>query len=453
MAVSRDILLIHPWIYDFTAYDFWVKPLGLLYAAALLEKHTRHRLSFVDCLDRSHPGLRKAGRSNPDGRGPFPKEAVPKPRILAGVPRRFSRYGIPVPLFDQALESVPSPDAVLMTCGMTYWYPGVQAAIELVRRRFGRVPVVLGGIYASLCPEHAASQSGADAVAVGPAETSLFPALRKVLGDASVPDVPPGAGLDSLPPPSFGMLRDTSWLPVLASRGCPFRCAFCASRLLAARFEQRTPDSVAAEIEGHHARFGTRNFAFYDDALLANKERHIVPLLERLSAAAVPLRFHTPNGLHLRAIDPPMARLLRRAGFASLYLSLESADPGLLREKTPKTSPEELAPALAALESVGYRRRDIGVYLIAGLPGQDAASVRESIGFVRSLGATPRVAFFSPIPGTDEWEVLSSRGLVSDDTDPLLHNKLAFAYLKADFASAGFESIRRLLSEGRDSTP
>jgi radical SAM superfamily enzyme YgiQ (UPF0313 family) len=451
MAVSRNILLIHPWIYDFTAYDFWVKPLGLLYVAALLEKHTRHRLSFVDCLDRSHPGLRRPVRSKPDG--PFPKETVPKPRILARVPRRFSRYGIPIPLFEEALGRVPRPDAVLMTCGMTYWYPGVQAAIDLVRRRFGAVPVILGGIYASLCPKHAASQSGADVVAVGPAETSLFPALSKVLGDTAVPDVPPSPGLASLPPPSFGMLRDRSWLPVLTSRGCPFRCTFCASRLLAARFEQRTPASVAAEIESHRARFGTRDFSFYDDALLVNKERHIVPLLERLVAAAVPLRFHTPNGLHLRAIDPPLARLLRRAGFASLYLSLESTDPCLLREKTPKASPEELAPALAALESAGYRRRDIGVYLIAGLPGQDAASVKESVGFVRSLGATPRVAFFSPIPRTDEWAGLSSRGLVTDETDPLLHNKLAFAYLKADFAPDGFEGLRRFLTEAWDSPP
>jgi radical SAM superfamily enzyme YgiQ (UPF0313 family) len=448
MAVSRNILLVNPWIYDFTAYDFWALPIGLLYAAALLEKYTRHRLSFIDCLDRSHPGLTKPPRTKPDGRGPFPKEAVPKPPVLGPVPRRFSRYGIPVRLFEEALASVPRPDAVLMTCGMTYWYPGVQAAVDLVRRRFGGVPVILGGIYASLCPDHAASQSGADTVAAGPAETSLFPALRDVLGDRAVPAALPASGIDSLPAPSFGLLRDRFWLPVLTSRGCPFRCTFCASRLLAGSLEQRPPASVAAEIEDHYIRFGTRDFVFYDDALLVNKERHIVPLLERVAAAALPLRFHTPNGLHIREIDAPMARLLRRSGVESLYLSLESADPSLLREKTPKTSPEELEPALAALENAGYRRREIGVYLIAGLPGQEAAGVMESIEFVRALGATPRVAFFSPIPGTGEWDALLSRGIVTDGTDPLLHNKLAFAYLKGDLTRAGFDGVRRLLAEG-----
>jgi hypothetical protein len=38
---------------------------------------------------------------------------------------------------------------------MTYWYPGVVEAIARVRARFGAVPVVLGGVYATLCTDHA----------------------------------------------------------------------------------------------------------------------------------------------------------------------------------------------------------------------------------------------------------------------------------------------------------
>jgi radical SAM superfamily enzyme YgiQ (UPF0313 family) len=446
MAPAKNVLLINPWIYDFTAYDFWLKPLGLLYMAALLERHPSFRLSFIDCLDRSHPGLGAPSKMKPDGRGPFHKEEIPKPGLLAGVPRRFSRYGIPIRLFEEELGRVPRPDAVLLTCTMTYWYPGVQAVVELVRRRFGTVPVILGGVYATLCRGHAQSASGADIVAPGPGEKSLFAALRAALGDG-VPPPPEFAGLDSLPAPAFEWLRDRTWLPVLTSRGCPFRCTFCASHLLADGFEQRSPHSVAAEIEAHHARFGTRNFAFYDDALLLDKERHIVPLLERIAAAGFPVRLHTPNGLHIREIDVRLARLFRQAGVTSLYLSLESADESLVHEKSPKTSPGDLPKALAALEEAGYGRQDVSVYLIMDLPGQGAASVEESIRYVRGLGATPRVAYFSPIPGTAEWETLSRRGVVSEDTDPLLHNKVAFAYLKGDSSPAEFEGVKKILAE------
>jgi radical SAM superfamily enzyme YgiQ (UPF0313 family) len=442
MPPSKNVLLINPWIYDFTAYDFWMKPLGLLYVASLIRRFTPHSVSFIDCLDRSHPGLKKQPAMKADGRGPFPKEEVPKPAVLRGVPRRFSRYGIPVAVFEEELARSPKPDVVLLTSAMTYWYPGVQAVVDLVRRRFGAVPVLLGGVYATLCPDHARAETGADLVVPGPAGTALFAALAAALdsGPLSIPDL---SGPDALPPPAFDLVRDKTWLPVMTSRGCPFRCSFCASSLLNAGFEQRPATSVLSEILESHARFGTRHFAFYDDAFLAGKERHAWPLLEGLSAAARSLSFHAPNGLHLREVDATTARLLRAAGVRSIYLSLESTDEALMRERSPKASAEDLIRALGELERAGYERRAVSVYLIAGLPGQGAAGIEESVRFVRGLRATPRVAYFSPIPGTTEWSTLVRRGVLAEDSDPLLHNKTAFAYLKSDLPVPEIAAFKR----------
>jgi radical SAM superfamily enzyme YgiQ (UPF0313 family) len=442
MGQPKDLLLINPWIHDFTAYDFWMKPLGLLYAAALIRRTTAHRLSFIDCLDRFHPGLARPGAGKPDGRGPFHKEEIPKPEALRGVPRRFSRYGLPVALFEEALARAPRPDAVLVTSAMTYWYPGVQAVIELVRRRFGAVPVILGGIYATLCPGHAKAESGADLVLPGPAEDGLTAALAEVLdGPAAASSGP--APPDALPPPAFDLLKDRTWLPVLTSRGCPLRCAYCASSRLSAGFRQRPVDAVLAEVAASRARFGTRHFAFYDDALLAGKQGHAWPLFEGLAAAGPGTAFHAPNGLHPREIDAPTARLMRAAGVRSLYLSLESTDPDVMDERGPKASPADLDRALRALDAAGYDRKDVGVYLMAGLPGQATAGIRESVGFVRRLGAVPRVAHFSPIPGTAEWAGLVRAGILADDADPLLHNKTAFAYLKSGLAPEELGALLR----------
>ena len=46
------ILLVNPYIYDFTAYDLWLRPLGLLYIAAILKKYTDSELYWLDVLDR-----------------------------------------------------------------------------------------------------------------------------------------------------------------------------------------------------------------------------------------------------------------------------------------------------------------------------------------------------------------------------------------------------------------
>ncbi len=441
MAPKRNFLLINPWIHDFTAYDFWARPLGLLYIAAILEKSFSCRIDFIDCLDRAHPALVRSRRSRPDGRGAFPKETVPKPDVLRDIPRRFSRYGIPVALFREGLTRVPAPDIVFLNGAMTYWYPGVQEAVGLVRERFGRVPVVLGGAYATLVPEHARRHSGADVVVEGPGENEILPLVREILGDPPTEDVRYPT-LDAMPRPALGLLRDRTCLPILTSRGCPFRCTFCAGRLLFDGFEQRSPASVIAEIADGAGRLGARHFAFYDDALFLNKAGHLIPILEEVAALGPRVTFHTPNGVHVREIDPGFARLLRRAGVGSLYLSQESVDESLLGERAPKVVPEDLERALSALEGAGYARSDIGVYLIAGLPGQEAAAVREAVRRVLGLGAVPRLAHYSPIPRTPDWEILVRRGALAADADPLLHNKTVGPWLWGSLSPDELSEIR-----------
>jgi len=450
MPFKKNILLINPWIYDFTAYDFWLRPLGLLYIASILRSHTGFRLSFIDCLDRYHPLLPKKMKAKPDGRGPFPKEEVTKPVVLKDVPRKYSRYGIPVYLFLQELNRVSSPDLVLITCTMTYWYPGVQLVVELVRQKFGRVPIVLGGIYATLLPQHARSSTEVDFVVQGAGEKKIFSVLKEALGEGSFPEIQ----IDSfggVPWPALDLLRNKQDLPLLTSRGCPFRCSFCAASLLYRDFEQRRPDSVADEIEYHHRQFHTRNFAIYDDALLLNKENHLIPLLEDIIKRKLPVSFHTPNGLHSSEIDFELASLFKRANFRSLYLSQESFEERVLAKASAKVSPKDLEKALENLERAGYGRSNINVYLMAGLPDQDISGIKESVRQVQRLGARPRLAYFSPVPGTPEWNTLVEKGIFSKDVDPLLHNKLTFPYLWGNFSSEDFESLNELLTKKTES--
>lgn len=442
--MKKNILLINPWIYDFTAYDFWLKPLGLLYIASILREKTRCRLYFIDCLDRFHPLLEKKPKSMADGRGHFPKEEVQKPEALKNVPRKYSRYGIPFKLFLHELDQVPVPDLVLITCTMTYWYPGVQAVVELVRKKFGSVPIVLGGIYATLATDHAIRSSGADVVIPGPAENKILPVVKRILGDADVREAEYRRFQD-LPRPACDLLPTKGWLPLLTSRGCPFRCTFCAGPLLYDRFEQDHPSATASDIGRLFQQFGTRHFSFYDDALLLNKESHIIPILEEVVRRAWPVFFHTPNGLHIREIDQGLAFLMKKAGVRSLYLSQESFDEAVIREACPKVAEGDLEKAVACLEKAGYRREDINVYLIAGLPNQEVAGIKESILHVGRLGAKVRLAYFSPIPGTPVWRDLVDKGVLKKDADPLIYNKLTFPYLWGDFSAEDFESLQRIL--------
>lgn len=193
---GKHILLINPWIFDFAAYNFWIKPLGLLYIAAILRKNGC-RLSFLDCLlgdisstngfqlnllnqleflpdDLSFQKKIKPIKRQEDGSSPFYKENIAKPPQLKRVPRKFSRYGLPPSLMLNALKSINKPDLILVSSGMTYWYPGCFEIIKLSRTIFPDVPIILGGIYARICPEHASTFSGADAVFQGVTEAEAI---------------------------------------------------------------------------------------------------------------------------------------------------------------------------------------------------------------------------------------------------------------------------------------
>jgi hypothetical protein len=83
---------------------------------------------------------------------------------------------------------------------------------------------------------------------------------------------------------------------------------------------------------------------------------------------------------------------------------------------------------------------------MVGLPEQDILGIKESIRQVQCLGARPRLAYFSPVPGTPEWDTLVEKGIFLKDADPLLHNKLTFPYLWGNFSSEDFESLHELLN-------
>lgn len=416
---SPPVLLINPWIYDFAAYDFFARPLGLLYLAGLLTARG-YAVNFLDCLGAPH------ARSGPFGTGRYPKEIIPLPPALAEVTRRYGRYGISEAAFRARLGQIPRPAAILVTSLMTYWYPGVAAAISLARERFPDVPVILGGIYATLCPEHAQTHSGAHRVVTGGGEEAICGILEEITGFRPPgPTLPDSAGLDSRPYPALHLLDHPSYIPILTSRGCPLDCTYCASRQLQPTYRRRLPLTVAAELIHWQDQLGLSDAAFYDDALLLAAEDHLLVILEELARRGRTFRLHTPNGLHARLITREVAHWLKRANFATLRLGVETTALGPTRLDA-KLQAGELEAALAYLKEAGFAPNEIGVYLLIGLPDQEETEVAASILRVKELGATPVLAQYSPIPGTALWPRALATSRYDLTANPLFHNNSLF---------------------------
>lgn len=416
------VLLINPPIYDFAAFDLWAKPLGLLYAAARLES-LGHEVRVIDCLDRRHRSVSSVtGKHGPKNRrfatGSYYWTEKPKPAVLSDVPRIYKRFGIPEEALRREIESGPKPDVVGVTSAMTYWYPGVVEAVETARAVFGSVPVALGGIYATLCPSHAREAVRPDFLVTGPGEHALAGIVAEVSGEEPPPEEMP---FSQLPNPAYHLLPHVESVAVLTGRGCPYRCSYCASGILAPRVERRTPESVVVEIQGYADNFGIRDAAFYDDALLWQADAHAKPILEQVAARRLGVRFHTPNGLQVRFIDSELARLMREAGFETVRLSLETVDPSLQSDWDDKVSLDEFLSGVEHLKNAGFTHANMGAYVMTGHPGEETEETLRSMAAAHSAGVAVRLAQYSPIPGTPQFERIRTAARANID-EPLLQN-------------------------------
>ncbi|MFH0838607.1 MAG: B12-binding domain-containing radical SAM protein [Candidatus Omnitrophota bacterium] len=434
------ILLINPWIHDFAAYDLWSKPLGLLTIAAHLKK-LGCSIGYIDCLDRFHPRLKKfltgkLPRTSVYGSGNYFTQAINKPLVFASIPRTYKRYGMPIEVFEELLKEEPRPDVILVSSAMTYWYGGVVEAIALAKKSFKGVPVLLGGIYAQLCPIHARDHSGADFVYNGKSITEVIKLISQYTNTALHLLASDTRGLF----PLYELYAELPYVTLRTSSGCPFRCSYCGWYLLEDVIRQTEPERVVRHIARYHNRHGIKNFAFYDDALLYRAENHLIKILKHLIKQKISVYFHTPNGLHVRYITEEIAMLMKKSGFVKPRLGLETVSGARQRQTGAKTTNKEFLRAVTFLKKAGFSSKDIAVNIMIGLPGQDAKEIKDSIAFCAKENLRICLEEYSPVPGTKDF----LKSGLTDRSDPLLHNNSAFPlYRAADYHT--FQDIKNMV--------
>jgi radical SAM superfamily enzyme YgiQ (UPF0313 family) len=429
---SPHILLLNPWITDFAAYNLWVKPLGLLEIASLLRENG-FRVTLIDCLDFSI-------KTQKYGDGKFFKTKIEKPLPFKSIPRNYSQYGIPEEILLKRLSFLEEPDLICVTSGMTYWYPGVFKLIEITKKFFKGVPIILGGIYATLCYEHAKKHSGVDIVFNGRGE---FEVLKLISDLTSFKLRTHNSEIrTNFPYPAFDLYPQLNFVCIATSRGCPLKCTYCASPFLSNGFVRRDPLKVVEEIEHWTAKYQVNNIAFYDDALLIEPPKHFIPMMKGLINKGIHYNFHTPNAIHIREIDREVADLLFRGGFKTIRLGFETSDEATQVKTGGKVDNEEFRQAIKYLKRAGYSGEEIGVYIMIGLPGQRVGEVDESIAYVKEMGARPMLVEYSPIPHTSLFEKAKRMSQFDLENEPLFHNNSILPCQWEGFTMADYKRLK-----------
>lgn len=412
-----DFLLINPWIYDFAAYDLWLKPYGLLQLASRLRR-SGYSIHYLDLLDPFHSELPVLPQRKQYGTGHFYRETALKPSFFQDVPRRFFRHGLPFELFLKELSSIRF-NAVMLTCSMTYWYPGLFVLIDFFAKHYSHIPLYIGGIYARLCGAHLRDfiQSNFPWLDFEIVTAELDGFIEKLQRRYPSSGVPHGHDY-----PAFDLQRRIPYVVLLTSEGCPFNCPYCASKRLYPLFRQKDPQEIVEEILYWHNSHKVVDFAFYDDALLVNFDRHLAVILEDVCRRGLAVRFHTPNAMHARLISQEAALLLKRAGFTTIRLGLERIDERF----DSKVTMEEFITAVEHLKIARFTPNELGAYVLYGVPNEDFEGVKRTLLFLEELNVMPYLAEFSPIPHTQFFQLAKEISRYPIGEEPLCQNNTVF---------------------------
>lgn len=190
-------------------------------------------------------------------------------------------------------------------------------------------------------------------------------------------------------------------ISIMTSRGCPFKCTFCASHQAhGRRMRYYSEERVAQDVDLLIERYGVKSFVIQDDHFMGGKERpyNIVSAIKDRKGS-----IFFQNALAIYALDKRFLSLLKEAGIDELVLPIESGSARVLKDVMRKPLKLDIVQRVLA------DCREAGIFtdcnIIVGMPGETMADIEVSREFLKNIyGDWFRVFIATPIPGSEMYE-------------------------------------------------
>lgn len=397
-----------------------VPHIGLAYLAGAL-RAAGHPVAIVDGiaegLNGVHPWPGHAG---------FQLQGITLDELVARIPAATEVIGF---------SSMFSAEWVLL-----------RELITQVRDRFPHALLVAGGEHFTALPEYSLDDCPAlDVIVKGEGEATLLQLIEAWrTGDISKVDgiclrnaagafqdngaLPRIREPDTIPWPywpegylekfwdagkSYG-IRSSRDVPLLATRGCPYRCTFCSSpQMWSTRYVMRDVEDVIAEIRHYIEHYGATSFQLYDLTAFTRK-RWTVEFCRRLLEEDLDIRWSLPSGTRSEVLDAEVLGLLKQTGCDYIAYAPESGAPTTLKRIKKRVRLDRMIGSIRAAKRAGLTVR---TNLIIGFPDETRAEIFETLRFglkMAVIGVDEVPLFiFSSYPGTEIFRDLCERNEVT----------------------------------------
>ena len=191
-------------------------------------------------------------------------------------------------------------------------------------------------------------------------------------------------------------------MPLLATRGCPYRCTFCSNpRMYGTRWVTRDPADVLDEIEAYMNRYGATDFPFWDLTMILKRE-WILRFCRLIEERGLRFTWQLPSGTRAEVVDDAVAAALVRSGCRTIGFAPESGSLDTLERIKKKVKPERIAAAASTSLRHGMR---VKCFFIIGFPHETRRDMWRTLWlgyklFARGIHDAPLFTF-SPYPGTE----------------------------------------------------
>lgn len=317
------------------------------------------------------------------------------------------------------------------------------------------VPLVCGGIHATIATEDVLSEACFDYACVGEGEYPMADLAAALENGGPVSDIAgiwykqdgriiknrvrPFIDITRLPDNDYSIFdlqnmidRESGWVRVMASRGCPFRCTYCLNHQVVSLYEndtgltgsklnytrRHTVDHVLSEIEYLLTHYdGINTIIFDDDIFTLDMEflRDFCAGYRKVSSLPFVVN------AHVKVFNAERARLLKDAGCVIVKFGVESGSERIRRDilKRPMSN-KEIIDSFRVAHEYGFHT---SAFILIGLPHETREDVADTIELLREVKPGRfRWSLFFPFPGTTAYDISLKGGYINFEKMETLSN-------------------------------
>ena len=253
---------------------------------------------------------------------------------------------------------------------------------------------------------------------------------------------------DALPVPAFDLVnthryynntrRNTRFMIVYTSKGCPYNCIYCTMRRT--KWKAKSAERVIREIRTLVRNYGAKEIGFFDETFTLNRQR-VIDICQGLLNEGIKLTWYCNT--RVDRVDSELLELMRKAGCRGISYGVESGSQVILDNAKKGHTVEQARNAINWAKDVGIKTY---ASFMVGLPGESWDTIQETLEFIKSTlpnGAQFNVAV--PYPGTELYKIAKTSGWIAGNLDWRTLYQHSSAMRTAEMTSSELNQARKLL--------